>query len=175
MAQETFSAPLAVIRIAGQTIGKIRNLNFTENVQRGEVQGLGEVNLQEAPITSVRCQFQAGTWMITLKNIGSSTINDPFWPVTAADAQTLLKSIVLGETPVMIEVFKKKRTDASRKQISQGSAGQVLYTGDPLTDLESIGVAKDCYINSRSFEISDGAIAGKNISGIYLTPLILTW
>lgn len=173
MAQETFSAPLAIIKMGGAAIGKIRNLNFTEQIQRGEVQGIGEVNLQEAPVVSVRCQFQAGSFAIDIKHLGSGNNNDPFWPVEAADAQTLLKSIILGETPVMIEVYKKRRTDSSVNQVNRGTAGQELYTGDITWD--QIGVARDCYVNSRTFELSDGAIAGKNISGIYLTPMVLQW
>lgn len=160
---EVFTAPLAIVMINNQKVGKIRNLNFTENIQRGEVQGLGEVNLKEAPITSVRCQFQAGSFMIDLKKFG--TIEDPFWPVNATDAETLLRTIVLGETPVAIHVYK--RTAGS----TQGNSQQVLVTSEGA--LQRIGIAQDCYVNSRSFEISDGAVAGKNISGIYLTPIFL--
>lgn len=164
MASEVFTAPLAIIMINNQKIGKIRNLTFTENVQRGEVQGLGEVNLKEAPITAVRCQFQAGSFMINLKKFG--TVEDAFWPVNATDAETLLRTIVLGETPVAIHVYRRTAGTTS------GNTQQVLVTSEG--EMERIGIAQDCYVNTRSFEITDGAVAGKNISGIYLTPIFLT-
>jgi hypothetical protein len=160
MPAETFTAPLAIIKINNQSVGKIRNLSFTENLQRGEVMGLGEVTLQEAPVTSIRCQFQAGSYMLNLKKLG--TVKDPFWPVDALDAKTLLNTIILGETPVSIHVYKK-------------TAGAVDANGIVTSEgpMERIGIISDCYVNSRSWEISEGNLGGKNISGIYFTPIFL--
>lgn len=160
---QVFTAPLAIIMVNNQKVGRIRNLQFTEQVQRGEVQGLGEVNLQEAPIVAARCQFQAGSWMIDLKKFGN--VRDPFWPVDATDAETLLRTIVLGETPVSLHVYRRVGTT------TQGNEQQVLVTGE---ELQRVGIAQDCYVNSRSWEVQDSQVAGKNISGIYLTPIFLT-
>lgn len=160
MPAETFTAPLAIIKINNQSVGKIKQLSFTENIQRGEVIGLGELTLQEAPAVAIRCQFQAGAYMINLKKLG--TIKDPFWPVDALDAKTLLNTILLGETPVTIHVYRKTAgaIDANGIVTSEGA-------------MERIGIISDCYVNSRSWEISEGNLAGKQISGIYFTPIFL--
>lgn len=160
MAENTLTAPLAIIKINNQSVGKIRNLSFTENMQRGEVMGIGEVTLQEAPVVAIRCQFQAGSYLIDLKKFGA--VKDPFWPVDATDTKTLLNTILLGETPVSIHVYRKTagNVDANGIVTSEGN-------------LERVGIISDCYLNSRSWEISEGSLAGKSISGIYFTPVFL--
>ena len=55
-----FTAALAIIEINGVPVGKIRTLQFTENIQRAEVQGLGSLTLSEVPPTAIRCSFTAG-------------------------------------------------------------------------------------------------------------------
>lgn len=161
MAEKVLTAPLAVIMINNKKVGKIRNLTFTENITRGEVQGLGSPSLQEVPVIAVRCQFQAGSYAISLKQLG--TVMDPFIPQGITTAEQLLNTLLLGETPVSIHIYKKTAGTISNE-------GVVVSEGA----LERIGIATDCYLDSRSFEISEGNIAGKNITGRYLTPIFLT-
>lgn len=160
--EKTFTAPLAAIEIAGVRVGLIKTLTFTENVQRQEVIGLGSITVQEVPPTVIRCTFTADSYLINLRKFG--TIKDPFWPVDAADSKTLVNTILLGEKPVSIHVYRK-------------TAG----TPDPATGLvteegnfERIAVAGDCYLDSKTWNISEQQIGGKNISGRYLTPIFLT-
>ncbi len=160
--EQTFSAPLAAIEIGGIRVGLIRNLTFTENVQRGEVQGLGSVTLQEVPIVALRCTFTAESYLINLKKFG--TIKDPFWPSDATNPKTLINTLLLGEKPVSIHVYKKTAGEVD------SSSGLVLSEGS----FERIGVATDCYLDSKTWNISEQSIGGKNISGRYLTPIFLT-
>lgn len=158
MPETVFTAPLAAIVVNNQTVGKIRSLTFTENLQRGEVMGIGEVNLQEVPVLAIRCTFTADSYVIDLKKLG--TIKDPFWPVDALDAKSLLQTILLGEQPVSLHIYKK----------TQGTVdgnGIVTSTGT----LRRIGIAEDCYVDSRNWSIQEGNVSGKNISGRYLTPI----
>lgn len=152
-----FTAPLATIVINNQTVGKIRSLTFNESIQRGEVVGLGEVTLQEVPILAIRCTFTADAYTIDLKKLG--TVKDPFWPVDALDAKTLLQTILLGEQPVSLHVYKK----------TVGTSENGLVTS--LGKLQRIGIAEDCYVDSRNWSIQEGNVSGKNISGRYLTPI----
>lgn len=153
---KVFTAPLAIIKVAGVSIGKIRSLNFTENVQRGEVQGLGKLNLEEAPATSIRCQFTADSYLIDSKKFG--TIQDPFWPTEATSNEEFANSILLGEVGVDLYVYSK---------IPKTTNGKIV------TDIDEflIGVASECFLNSKTMQIQEGQIGGKNISGIYLNPI----
>jgi len=160
--QQTFSAPLAAIEIGGVRVGLIKNLTFTETVQRGEVQGLGSLTLQEVPAVSIRCTFTADSYLINLKKFG--TIKDPFWPIAATDAKTLINTILLGEKSVSIHVYRKTAGNVDQ------STGLVLSEGS----FARIGVATDCFLDSKTWNISEQTIGGKNISGRYLTPIFLT-
>lgn len=162
---ETFSAPLAIIRAGsnGAAIGKIKNLTFQEQINRANVQGLGVVTLQEVPAVLINCNFNASTYAINLKKFG--TVTDPFWPVAATSAEQLLNAILLGEAPVQLHVYKRVPT---RVPINF-TAEQLLK--DSEVSEETIGIIQDCYLNSRVFEISEGQVAGKNITGVYLTPI----
>ena len=159
--QQTFSAPLASIQINGTKVGYIRDLNFTETVQRGEIQGVGESKLIEAPALAFRNQFTASAWFISLKLLGN--VKDPFWPVDATDPKTMLNTILLNETPVPIHIYKK-----TKNQVDQ-TTGLVL--GD--VNYERVAIIPDALVNSRSWNISDGQVSGKTINGIYLTPVFL--
>lgn len=160
--QQTFSAPLAAIEIGGARVGLIRNLTFTENIQRSEVQGLGKLTLQEVPPIAIRCTFTADSYLINLKKFG--TIKDPFWPSSATDAKTLVNTILLGEQPVSIHVYKKTAGEVDK------TTGLVLNEGN----FERIAVASDCFLDSKTWNISEQTVGGKNITGRYLTPIFLT-
>lgn len=160
--QQTFTAPLAAIEINGVRVGLIRNLTFTENIQRGEVQGLGVLTLQEIPAVAYRCTFTADSYLINLKKLG--TVKDPFFPVDATDAKSLVNTILLGEKPVSIHVYKK--TSGNVDTVT----GLVLSEGS----FERIGIATDCFLDSKTWNIVEQGIGGKNISGRYLTPIYLT-
>lgn len=158
MENKVFTAPLATIVINNNVVGKIRGLTFTENVQRGEVMGIGDVTLQEVPIIAIRCTFTADSYMIDLKKLG--TVKDPFWPVDSKDPMTLLQTLLLGEQPVSIHVYRKTAGSVNED-------GLVTSRGK----LQRIGVAENCYIDSKTWNIQEGNVSGKNISGRYLTPI----
>lgn len=155
---KVFTAPLATIVINNQAVGKIRNLTFSETVQRGEVMGLGEVTLQEVPILGIRCTFTADSYVIDLKKLG--TVKDPFWPVDVKDSKTLLQTLLLGEQPVSLHVYKK---------VAGSVDGNGIVTS--LGKLKRMGIAENCYVDSRNWNIQEQNVSGKNISGRYLTPI----
>lgn len=162
MPNSTFTAPLAAIEINGVRVGLIKNLNFSENIQRGEVQGLGELNLQQVPAISMRCTFSASSYLINLKKLG--TVKDPFWPVDATDYKSLSNTLLLGEKPVSIHIYRK--TAGAVDTVS----GIVTSEGS----YERVAVVQDCYLDSKTWNIAEGQIGGKDITGRYLTPTYLT-
>ena len=165
---QTFSAPLAIIRAGnnGTAIGKIRNLSFQEQIQRANVQGLGVVTLQEAPATLITCNFSAGTYAISLNNLG--TIKDPFWPVDATSPEQLYNAILLGEIPVQLHLYRKVPT-----RVPVNFTAEELLKNSEVTE-QTLAIIKDAYLTAKTFEISEGQVGGKNINGIYLTPVYET-
>ena len=158
--EKTFTAPLASIEINGIKVGLIKDISATENIQRGEVQGLGSLNLQEVPALSIRCTFTASTYMIKLSKFG--TIKDPFWPVDATDPKRLISTLLLGERPVSIHIYRKTAGSTDEN-------GIITEEGR----MSRVAVIEECYLDSRTWNLSEGNVSGKNISGRYLTPTSL--
>lgn len=162
---EVFSSPLAIIRAGsnGTAIGKIRNLSFQENIQRANVQGLGALTLSEVPATLITCNFNASTYAINMKKFGS--IKDPFWPTDATGLTQLINSILMGETGVQLHIYRRVPA-----RIPQNFTAEQLLKDSEVGE-ETIAIIQDCFLTTKSFEISEGQVAGKTISGVYLTPV----
>lgn len=161
--QGVFTAPMAIIKIGGVAVGKIKNLQFTENVQRGEVQGIGRLTLSEVPPLSVRCSFTADSFLINFDKLG--TVPDPFWPTAATTPEIFANSMILGEVGVSLHVYSKLK--------GAGYVPPTLGSGPLVTTVDEglMGIAYECYLDSRTFSIQEQQIAGKNLSGRYLEPL----
>lgn len=160
---KVFSAPLAIIEIGGQSIGYMKDLNFTENVQRAEVQGIGRLTLSEVPPISIRCSFTASSYLIDFNKLG--TVPDPFWPVQAKNASEFANTMILGEVGVNIHLYSK--IPDTTANTGTGNSG-VLVTS---IKKFKMGIATNCFLDSRTFQVSENQIAGKNISGKYLEPI----
>ena len=65
-----YTAPKAYIKIDNEVAGYVRNLNFSENVQRANVQGLGSLTLQEAQqwFTRVNGAFHSTLFRLILQS-----------------------------------------------------------------------------------------------------------
>ena len=64
----TFSGPLAIIKVNGQAIGKMKTVNYNENVNRGRVGGLGTLNPLEVPALAWDGTLSCDSYLIDFKN-----------------------------------------------------------------------------------------------------------
>jgi len=160
-----FTSPLAVIRLSGSdvNIGKIQTLQFTENIGRQEVRQLGSLYSVEIPAVSISCSFTAQSALIDFSRLGD--VPNTFWPVTD-DPVEFANSLIFADVEVDIEVYT----------LIPGDRGRDPYQNELITstDLHSMGVARNCVLESRSFNINNDQIAITNISGRYLKPIIPT-
>lgn len=161
MAEKTMTAPLAIIEIGGVAVGKIKNLRVTENIQRGDVRGLGTLVSNEKPVLGINCSFTASSYMVDLTKLG--TVNNPFVKRSVSDSiQTFQNTLLLQESGVNIHLYRKiaKTTDQTTGLVTE-------------TDKEKIGIIYNAFMDSQSFDITEGQISGMDISGTYLDPIIL--
>ena len=156
-ATRTFSAPKAFIKINNQVAGFVRNLTFTENIQRANVQGLGSLTLQEAPAVSYTCQWSVGQYFISFNTPVFKEMLKKFGTI-----EQIKNSLVLGDIAFDITVYSKTvtSTDGNSKLVTE-----VDNTGQTIARLQG------CLLNTQQFEISEGGISGYNVSGIYLEPV----
>lgn len=160
MAQtKTFSAPKAFIMIEGEVAGFIRSISFTENIGRSPVRGLGSLQKQEEPAVSIDCSFTVDQFFIGFEQpVVQKMLNR-----TGSKAQ-FLNTLTFGELSFSIFIYSKQITGLS-------TDGRVVESVDSTG--KTIAALRDCYLTSQSFNLAEGGIAGFNVSGNYLTPVVL--
>ena len=153
----TMTAPRAVIKKDGQTIGLIKAIRATETLNRGSVRGLGTIYESERPVLT----FQ-GTWncdFIFVDLVASGIPGMDNRNITSTEIYEQTK--VLFEDPVDIYMYKK----TIREQDDNGNVTGVTDSG--------LAVLRNCYLDSMSFDITEGAVSSHNQSGVYTKSIII--
>lgn len=153
---------IALIKVDGEVIGLMRGISCTENMRRLPVRGIGTIIPSEQAVTewegTLTCDFMEVRFEETgiknairriFPNIKSQVLNGE---------SSFEDQLVLDVQGVQVDIFKKI-TDVIDAQ------------GVIKPKLQPYGIVKNCLIESDSFNISEGAIAGHNQSFKYLTPL----
>lgn len=155
--QKSYTAPKAYITINNQPAGYIRDISFTENIQRAEIAGLGSLTNQEVPAVKQTNQFSIGEFFIDFEQPSTKAVLNRL-----GGAQALLNTLALGEFPFAIVMYSKtvKAMDTNNRLVTE-----VDPTG------KTMAVLRDCYVDSQSFNLSEAGIAGFNTTGRYLTPV----
>jgi len=169
MSEKVLTAPLAVIKViaadgTATTIGKIKNLRVSETFQRGDVKGIGQLVATEKPILAINCTFTASSYFIDIRKLGN--ISNPF--LRRGVNQTLssfVDTILLTDAGVNLYLYKKIKGPDDQ---SATNGGIVTQTAE-----EPMGIIKNAFLDSQSFDISEGQIAGQDLSGTYLEPILL--
>ena len=95
-----YSSPRAFVKIENQIAGYVRNLTFSENIQRVNVQGLGNLLIKEVPPISLQCQFTVDQFFLDFKQ-----------PVVEAmmhrlgSVQSIVDTLVLGELGFSLTMY----------------------------------------------------------------------
>ena len=152
-----FTAPRAYIKIDNKVAGYVRNLQFAENVNRANVQGLANLLLQEVPPVGYQCTFTVDQFFIDFKQPVMEGMMHRLGSVKA-----IVDTLVLGELGFALAIYSKtiQSQDSNTKMVTQ-----VDPTG------QTICLLNPCFVNNQAFSLAEGGIAGYNISGIYLLPI----
>ena len=157
---KVYTAPLAIIEINNQEVGKIKNFRASESYQRANVRGLSRLTDEEVPIVAISCTFTASYYTINLTKLGS--IDNPFLKrKDGISLQAFLDTLLLGETGISIRLYKKTGTP-------DASTGLVTTTSKQL-----VGTIREAFLDSTNFDLSEGQISGSDLSGRYLDPMIV--
>lgn len=154
---KVFTAPKAFIKIDNEVAGYVRNLTFSENIQRANVQGLGNLTYQEAPPVAYTCQWNVSQYFISFNTPIMQKLLKKFGSIAE-----IKNSLVLGDISFDITIYSKtiSSEDAQTKLVTE-----VDNTGQTIARLQG------CLLNSQSFSIQEGGLAGTDINGIYLEPI----
>lgn len=155
---KVITAALAIIKVNGEAIGKMRGIRVNENIQRGRIQGLGEFTPQELPALS-----WSGTVNCDFFNIDFNISSIPGAVVRNAQSlQQWIDSILLQEDGVTIDIYKKVA--------ASGAPGSGIIPSEE----QVYASIKGLFLDTEAFDINEGQVSGRNQSFAYMYPITFT-
>jgi hypothetical protein len=160
-ANKVMTAPLAIIKVNGVAIGKMKNIRVSESIQRGKVTGLGQLTKDELPALSWEGTISCGFFCIDLKtSMIPGAINR-----AVQNVQEWADTVLLQEDGVQIDIMKKVKDPAGKKD--SDFPGGVIKS--KLVVFASI---KQAFLNRENFDISEGQVSGRDVEMEYLEPIL---
>lgn len=156
MAQtRNMSAPLAIVKVGGVPIGKMKSIQCTETYRLQPTVGIGNLAPDEITITGWQGSLNCGFFLVDLRDGG---IPGAF-PMVAQTKEEWQDRLTLNSEGVQIDIMRKEKA-------SVGVGGLIV---PKFVVFASI---KGCFGSRFSFDINDGQIGGHNLDFEYITPIL---
>lgn len=156
--KKVLTAPLAIIKVDGVTVGKMRNITCTETFNRARVSGLGELTPQELPATQWNGTLSCGFYEVNFAETGLP--NGVKRKVKSV--QDFVDNILLQENGVDVTIFKKVG------DVTDPSTGLIK------AKLKEHSTIRGCFVDRESMNINEGQIAGHDQDFTYTTPILFS-
>ena len=156
MAEKTMTAPLAVIKVKGIPVGKMRDIRINETFRRGRVSGLGETVPSEVPVLEWNGSLTCDFYEVDFKKTG---IPDGIKRI-APSMEAFLDNILLQEDGVDVTIFKKT------KRVYNSTTGLIE------AKLVPFATVRGCFLDREGVNISEGQISGHNQEFTYINPIL---
>lgn len=155
MSDKVMSAPLAIIKVNGVAVGKMKSIRCTETIRRIKVVGIGSLVASEYVPTDWSGTLNCGFFMIDLRKsaIPNALLRE------MSTVQEWEDTLLLSNDGVQIDVL--------RKVFDHANPGGVI-----VPRLEVFASIKGCFISRESFDISEGQISGRDVDFEYTTPIL---
>lgn len=154
---------IAIIKSAGKVIGKIKSWRFSEQLNRGDVQGLGTIYSSEVPVlkykgtlavSQVAISFKNGVipnaFRRNLSNIASQALGNK--------SASVEDQLVLDDTGLVIECYKKVA------DLIDPTTGLIRPKVTPFI------ICSPCFLEGTSLDISEASLAGMDQNFTVLNP-----
>lgn len=158
MAEKVLTAPLAVIKVGGVAIGKMKNIRCTENIRRGRVTGIGKITPSEVPAIDWSGSLSAGFYSITFNNQDELIKNALLRNVN--NLQEWVDTVILQEDGIQIDIMKKVKDSIDPD------------TGIIIPGYEIFASVRGAFATKEGFDISEGQISGRDVDFEYITPIL---
>jgi len=155
------TAPLAVITVGGNIVGKMRDVRISETFRRGRVLGLGDLTPQELPALewqgTLSCSFYTIDWE-QVSTLPGAILRD------VTSLQSFIDSVLLQENGVDATLMKKIKTpgDPNPPIPLPGT-----YTGIWTT----VALVRGLFLEREGMDVTEASISGKNQEFQYMTPI----
>lgn len=156
--QKVMTAPLAIVKVGGVAIGKMKNIRVTENIRRGRVTGIGRLTPEELPALDWSGTLNAGFYAVKINSQDVLTKTGILRNVN--NLQEFVDTVLLQETGIQVDILKK-----------------VKDTQDPATGIitpqyEVFASVRGAFMTREGFDISEGQISGKDVDFEYMEPIL---
>lgn len=163
------TSPLAIIKVGGIAIGKMKNISINESLQRARVVGIGSLTPSELPVVgwngTISCEF----FTIDLKkSMLPGAINR-----MANSIDQFVDTVLLQEDGVQIDIMRKAKDPLQDDDKFPNVSKDPNYPQRIISSkLELFASVKGAFLTREGFNISEGAISGRNVEMEYTTPII---
>ena len=156
MAEKVLTAPLALIKVGGVTVGKMKGLRIRETIRRGRVSGIGELTPQEVPALEWNGTLSCDFYEVKFNRTG---LPDAIKRSVASEQQ-FVDNVLLQEQGVDLVIYKKVSE-------SVDSATGIITAG-----LQEHASISGCFLDSEGMDISEGQISGHSQEFTYVNPIL---
>lgn len=155
MADKVMTAPIAIIKVGGVAIGKMKSIRCSESIRRQKVVGIGTLIASEYPPLDWSGTLNCGAFAIDLRRevIPGSLLR------RANTIQEWEDTLLLKSDGVQIDIMRKVQDT-------------VNSNGIIVPKLEVFASIRGCFITRESFDISEGQISGRDADFEYSTPIL---
>jgi hypothetical protein len=161
---EALTGSIAIIKSKGKVIGKLKSWRVTENITRGDVQGIGTIYSSEVPVLKYKGSLSCSMVTISYKD---GIIPDAIKRGIGTIASQALvgnasfeDNLVLEDDGLTIECYKKV------KDVVDPQTGFIKPIVKPFV------IVHKAFIESSGLDISEAAISGTDQSFSFLDPIV---
>lgn len=160
---EVLTGSIAIIKSGGKVIGKLKSWRASENITRGDVQGIGTVLSSEVPVLKVKGSLSCSQMTISYKdgiipNAIRRNIPNIASQVFAGNA-SIEDNLVLEDQGLTIELYKKV------KDVVDPSTGFIKPKAVPFA------IVTRAFLETSNLEVSEAAISGMDQTFSFLDPI----
>lgn len=159
MDERVLTAPLAVIKVNGIPVGKMRDVRVSETYRRGRVSGLGELTPSELPALEWSGTLTCDFYEVDFSKTG---IPDAIKRV-APSLQSFIDNVLLQEEGVDVVLFKKVKSSIDPE------------TGLLQSSLKAHATIRGCFLDREGMNVSEGQISGHNQEFSYIEPILFSF
>ena len=159
--KKVMTAPIAIIKINGKAVGKMKNVRITEQIRRGRVTGIGTLTPSELPAVE-----WSGTMSCSAYSVNFNLLNNVSRIGTfrqGANEEDWQNAILMQEKGLQIDVMKKVKNGEIDPQ-----------TGLVKTKYEVFATVKGAFATREGFDIQEGQISGRDTDFEYLDPILFS-
>lgn len=157
---KVFTAPLAVIKIDGIPIGKLKDIRISETFNRSTVRGIGRLNGDESVALTWDGTLSCSAYLIDFAYSMNVLTDSGVLQRRVQTIEDFVNTVLLNENGVTFDILRKV------KDTQNATNGVVTPKYEVFA---SVGPA---FLTREGMNIAESQISGRDAEFVYLNPVI---